>query len=187
LADREGLRDVKGVFIAKVNENSAAETAGLKEKDVIIAVDGEAVNSSNQLQEKIGLRSPGDKVKIKVIRNGSIKEFDVVLKNKEGKTEIIKAEKIESNKILDAEFETISREERLNNRISNGVRVKKVGDKSILKKAGVPNGFIVTHIDKKPVSTLMDVKLALEGKKGGVLLEGINPDGSKGYYGFGIE
>jgi Do/DeqQ family serine protease len=187
LADKEGLKEVKGVFIAKVNENSAAEAAGLKEKDVIIAVDGEPVNSSNALQEKVGLKSPGDKVKIKFLRNGNEREVEVTLKNREGKTEIIKTEKIEKNKVLDTEFETITREERIKNKITGGVRVKKVGDKSVLKKAGVPNGFIVTHIDKKPVSTLTDVKVALEGKKGGVLLEGINPDGSKGYYGFGIE
>ncbi|MFN4082825.1 MAG: Do family serine endopeptidase [Bacteroidia bacterium] len=187
LADKEGLKDVKGIFIAKVNENSAAEAAGLKEKDVIIAVDGEKVNTSNALQEKIGLKSPGDKVKIRFIRKGTEREVEVVLKNREGKTEITKTEKVESNKVLDTEFETITRDERLKHRISSGIKVKKVGEKSVLKKAGVPNGFIVTHIDKKPVSTLTEVKVSLEGKKGGVLLEGINPDGSKGYYGFGLE
>jgi hypothetical protein len=56
-----------------------------------------------------------------------------------------------------------------------------------MKKAGVPDGFVVTQIDKKPVSTINDVKSSLENKKGGVLLEGINPDGSKGFYGFGLE
>lgn len=187
LADKEGLKDVKGVFIAKINENSAAAAAGLKEKDVITAINGEAVNTSNALQEKIGLKSPGDKVTVTILRNGNERQIEVTLKNKEGKTELTKAEKIESNKVLDAEFETISRDERLALKITNGVRVKKIGDKSVLKKAGVPNGFIVTNIDKKPVNSLTDIKVNLEGKNGGVLLEGINPDGSKGYYGFGLD
>ncbi len=186
LADKEGLKEVKGVYIAKVNEKSAAEDAGIKEKDVIITVDGENVNSSNELQEKVGKRSPGEKVKVGVLRNNKALEFDVILKNKDGKIGIVKSEKIESNKVLDCEFETIPREERLKLKIANGVKVKKIGDKSPLKKAGVPIGFIIIQIDKSMVATSAEVKSALEGRKGGILLEGINPDGSKGYYGFGI-
>ncbi|MBC7384349.1 MAG: Do family serine endopeptidase [Bacteroidia bacterium] len=186
LADKEGLPEVKGVFIGKVTENSAAEAAGLKDKDVIVAIDGERVNSSNELQEKIGKKSPGDKVKVSTLRNGKPLDFEVVLKNKEGKITITKTEKIESNKVLDCEFETIMREEKFKLKIANGVRVKKLGDKSPLKKAGIQNGFVITSIDKKSMSTIADVKLSLEDHKGGVLLEGINPDGTKGYYGFGL-
>jgi Do/DeqQ family serine protease len=186
LADKEGLKEVKGVFIAKVNEKSAADDAGIKDKDVIVSVDGENVNTSNELQEKVGKRSPGEKVKVGILRNNKALEFEVTLKNKDGKTGIVKSEKIESNKVLDCEFETIVREERLKLKISNGVKVKKIGDKSPLKKAGVPLGFVITQIDKTSVANSSEVKNALEGRKGGVLLEGINPDGSKGYYGFGI-
>jgi S1-C subfamily serine protease len=134
----------------------------------------------------VGKRSPGEKVKVGILRNNKALEFEVTLKNKDGKTGIVKSEKIESNKVLDCEFETIAREERLKLKISNGVKVKKIGDKSPLKKAGVPLGFVITQIDKTAVANSSEVKNALEGRKGGVLLEGINPDGSKGYYGFGI-
>ena len=50
-----------------------------------------------------------------------------------------------------------------------------------------PNVMMVKLIDKKPVYTPSDVKKALTTTKGGVLLEGINPDGSRGYYGFGLD
>jgi Do/DeqQ family serine protease len=186
LAEKEGLKEVKGVFVAKVNENSAAEAAGMKDGDVIISIDNEAVNTSNELQEKVGKKSPGDKVLVGILRKGKNIELTATLRNKEGKAELAKAEKIENNKLLDCEFESIPREERLKLKIANGVRIKKVGDKSPLKKAGIPNGFIVTSIDKKLVSTFTDIKLNLEDRKGGVLFEGINPDGSKGYYGFGL-
>ena len=111
----------------------------------------------------------------------------MILKSLEGKTEIVRTEKVESNKVLDSEFESLTRDERLKLHITNGVRIKKVGEKSILKKAGVPNGFIVISVDKKPVSSVSEIKSSLEDKKGGTLLEGVNPDGSKGYYGFGID
>lgn len=187
LADKEGLKEVRGVYVAKVNPGSAAEDAGIKDKDVIIRIDGVTVNSSSALQEQVGKRNPGDKVKVVVLRGGSEKEYEVILKNKEGRTDIIRADKSESSKILDAEFETISRDELLKLRVGNGVRLKKLGDKSRLKKAGVPEGFIIRSIDKHPVYTIADIKSALEGKEGGVLLEGVNPDGSRGYYAFGLE
>ncbi len=186
LADKEGLKDVRGVFVSKVQPNSAAEDAGMKDKDIILSIDGILVNSPSELQEQVGKRNPGDKVNIVALRNGSEKTFNVILKNKEGKTAVGIREKIEVNKVLDCEFESVAREERLGLHINSGVRVKKVGEKSELKKAGVQSGFIITKIDKIPVSTVNDVKIAFESKRGGVLLEGINPDGSKGFYGFGL-
>ncbi len=110
-----------------------------------------------------------------------------MLKTKDGKTSVNTAERKETNKAMGAEFESISRDERLNLKISGGVRVVRIDEKSILKKSGMPIGFIITYIDKKPISTVADAKLALDGKKGGTLIEGLNPDGSKGYYGFGID
>lgn len=187
LADKEGLKEVKGVYVNKVTENSAALDAGIKEGDVITSIDETRVNTPSELQEQIGKRSPGDKVKVMLLRGGSEKTFFVTLRNREGKTTINVKEKVETNKVLDSEFESLTREERLKLRISNGVRVKKVGEKSKLKKAGMENGFVITSINKSPVSTVNDVKKALEGTKGGVLIEGINTDGTKGYYGFGLD
>ena len=182
LADREGLKEVKGVFVAKIFENSAADDAGLKEKDVILSIDGEAVNSSNELQEKVGKRNPGDKVKLIVLRDGSEHEFMVTLKNKDGKSTVSHVEKIENSKLLNSEFESISRDERLRLKVSGGVRVKSVGEKSPLKKAGMPDGFVITFIDKKPVASVSELKSVLQDKKGGILVEGFKVDGSKGLY-----
>jgi serine protease Do len=187
LADKEGLKEVRGIFVAKVNPNSAAQDAGIKDKDVIIKIGEVTVNSSSELQEQIGKRNPGDKVQVIVLRDGKEKDFEVILKNKNGEIGIVKSEKIETDKALNSEFETVSREDRLKLKIGNGVRLKKADEKSVLKKAGIPNGFIIISIDKKLVYTPTDVKNALKDKKGGVLLEGINPDSSKGYYGFGMD
>jgi Do/DeqQ family serine protease len=187
LADKYGLREVKGIYIIGVNPGSSAEDGGLKANDVIVKIDDVAVNSVPELQEQIGKRSPGDKVKVNYLRDGKEKEASVVLKTKDGKTSVNTAERKETNKAMGAEFESISRDERLNLKISGGVRVVRIDEKSILKKSGMPIGFIITYIDKKPISTVADAKLALDGKKGGTLIEGLNPDGSKGYYGFGID
>ncbi|MCS7073317.1 MAG: trypsin-like peptidase domain-containing protein, partial [Bacteroidia bacterium] len=54
LAKEKKLKDVKGVYVGKVNENSAAESAGLKEGDVITKIDEVKVNTASELQEQIG-------------------------------------------------------------------------------------------------------------------------------------
>ncbi|MFY7734266.1 MAG: Do family serine endopeptidase [Bacteroidia bacterium] len=182
LADKLGLKEVKGVYVRNVKENSAAEDAGLKSDDVIISADGTETKTTPELQEMIGKKNPGDVVKIKVIRDGKEKLFDVKLKGLDGKTALKTAEKTEVNKALDTDFETLTRDERLKLKIANGIKVKNIGGKSILKAAGVPAGFVITNIDKKPVSTVSDVKAAFEGKKGAVLVEGVNADGTQDYF-----
>jgi serine protease Do len=51
---------------------------------------------------------------------------------------------------------------------------------------GVREGFIITHIDKAPVVTTDDIIRLLNGKRGGVLLEGIYPNGKRSYYAIGL-
>lgn len=67
-AEAYGMDRPKGVLIGTVFENTPAEKAGLKERDIILSVDGQSVNRSNQLQSIIGRKRPGDKVTLKVFR-----------------------------------------------------------------------------------------------------------------------
>jgi hypothetical protein len=55
-----------------------------------------------------------------------------------------------------------------------------------LQHAGIHEGFILVAIDRQPVRTLGELKSALTGKRGGVLLEGVYPNGLRAYYGIGL-
>ena len=48
-----------------------------------------------------------------------------------------------------------------------------------MQQKGVPERFIITAIDKKPVYNVKDIKSILENKKGATLIDGILPNGSK--------
>lgn len=188
LAEEKGFDEIKGVFVDKVNENSAAADAGIKAGDVIYKVDETVINSVSELQEQISRKKPGDKVVITYSRDNKIKTADVILKNENGKTTIesVAEVKAETGKALGAEFTSIDKQTKTKYKIQNGVKVAKVGAGKI-KNAGILEGFIITHIDKKPIYTVGDVTSAFVNKKGGIMIEGINPDGSKGYYAFGVE
>lgn len=181
LADEKGLKDIKGVYIEKVNDNSAADKAGLKDGDVITRINNIDVNSTPELQEQITRHRPGENIVVEALRGKEIKSFKVILKGKDGKTttenKLVNPEK---SSLKGTEFSGLTREEKMKAKIANGIKVSKVGD--AFRKVNVPSGFIITHIDKKPVYTVGDVKKALEENKEVALLSGINPDGTKGYY-----
>jgi putative serine protease PepD len=65
--------------VAEVRAGTPAEAAGLQAGDVIVAVDGKTVSTSIGLQTAIDAHKPGDKVQLKVKRNGSEKTFTVTL------------------------------------------------------------------------------------------------------------
>ncbi len=186
LADKEGIKVYKGVFVPEVVEGSAADKAGIKKGDVILKINDIEVNSSSELQAEVSKYYPGQKVKLLINRNNNNKEVDVTLRSKDGKTEIESAVKLGSKTFLGATYENLTRDEKLKLNIQNGVRIIKFS-KSPLKAKGIPEGFIITAIDKKPVYTVKDLKGILEGKKGSTLIDGIMPDGSKDAFAIRLE
>lgn len=80
LAQAFDLDDQRGgAVVADVQEDSAAEKAGLKEGDIVIAIDGKPVASSAELRNAVGLRRVGDSIKLKVLREGKARQLKAVL------------------------------------------------------------------------------------------------------------
>jgi Do/DeqQ family serine protease len=186
LADEKGIKDLKGVYIPAVIEDGSADKAGIKEGDIITKIDNTEVNKSSELQEQISKFHPGDKVDITLIRDGKEKVLNATLLSKEGGKEIVASVEREEKKVLGAEIENLSRDERLSLKIRHGVKVAKLGN-GILKNTGIPQGFIITHIDKSPMYTTQDVEKVLESKKGAVLIEGVTDEGNEEAYAIRIE
>jgi serine protease Do len=176
----------EGVFVESVYEKSAAEAAGIKEGDVIVAVNGTPVRTSAELIGIIGRHRPGDEVKVRVNRNGNNREIPVKLKNLE-ETQLIARES--STRVLGtlgAEFANVDRQTARRLNIEGGVQIKSLKDGK-LKGSNVKEGFIITKIDGKPVRTVEELTKALEGKKGGVMMEGVNPETRQvEYFAFGM-
>jgi len=176
------LDKVEGVYVGGVPENGAAREAGIQEKDVIIQVEGEPIKNTAQLQEKISQYRPGDKVKVIVIRDNEKKPFTVTLRNKHGDTEIVR----DNLSVLGAEFVTVTDKEKEKLEINSGIKITKL-DKGKLKTLGMKEGFIITHVNKKPISEVKDFRREIGNAKGGILVEGIYSNGEPAYFVFGAE
>ncbi|NHF59108.1 Do family serine endopeptidase [Flavobacteriaceae bacterium TP-CH-4] len=188
LAKEKRVDFVKGVWVENVGEGSAAQKAGIEPGDIILEANGKQTLTSPRLQEIIASKRPGDKVDISINREGKIKEFEVVLQNTQGTTDINKKEKKEVLNLLGADFETIDKEMAKKLNIDGGVQVVRLYPGQIRKQTQMREGFVITHIDGKKVETVAEVAEILEGKQGGVMLEGVY-DGQPGkyYYAFGLD
>ncbi|HJW46111.1 MAG TPA: Do family serine endopeptidase, partial [Lysobacter sp.] len=74
-----GLPDATGALVSVVMPDSAAGRAGVERMDVIRAVNGRPVNVSSDLPPLIGGLAPGSKVKLSILREGKLRELNVVL------------------------------------------------------------------------------------------------------------
>lgn len=186
LARELGIGITRGVYVDGVVEDGAADKAGIQKGDVIVAIAGNQVNTSSELLEMIARHRPGDRLRITVNRKGTTKEFDVVLKNRQGNTARLRQENKPLSDLLGAELTTIPSAEAQDLGIEGGVKVSRIrGGK--LREANVRDGFIITGVDSNPVKSVVDLDRLLKGQKKGVLLEGIY-EGSRRlhFYGLGL-
>ena len=188
LAQEKDIDLSQGVYIANVQEDSAAEKGGLEVDDVIIALDGKRINTSPELQELIARKRPGDKVKVLLIRDGKEKEMSVTLQGTSGTTKVSSKEHQALIGMLGADLEKIDKSLAKENNIDGGVQITSLYAGKLRQETQIREGFIITHIDGRKVKDLDDIANALESKKGGVMLEGIYEDiPGKHYYAFGLE
>ena len=78
----EDFKFDEGIYVARVNKNSAAEIAGIREGDILINIDGKKLERMCDLRCYIYTKKPGDKVTLKVQRNNREIEIEAILKRK---------------------------------------------------------------------------------------------------------
>ena len=169
-----GIRETGGVYVADVSEDGAAKAAGIRKGDVITAIDGIRLGNNTNLAEIMSRYRPNDKVTISVKRDGKTKQFEVVLRNKAGKAELLPRAYVDVAESLGGRFAEINDRTRRELRIENGIRVTEVRPGGVLARARVKEGFVITHINDRPIRSVAD----LDRVTGPVTyIEGVYPNG----------
>ena len=83
VADRFGLEEDTGALIENVSPGSGAAEAGLQDDDIIIAVDGQPIESMSDLVVTIRRYQPGDAVEITYLRDGQRRTVEVTLSDRD--------------------------------------------------------------------------------------------------------
>lgn len=184
LAERQGLEDAKGVYIAGVIESSGAEDAGLQVGDVILSIDNKSTNTLSSLMGVIAQYSPGDKVQVHINRNNELEQVVVVLKNENGTTAIVRSGDSFYNELFAAELQQLTAEEQEKFQISSGVKVLHI-DNGILRQGGINEGFILYEVNGVRINTQQNLEDALDNTRSKVIrMKGMYPNGVKISYEF---
>lgn len=173
LAKQEDLDINEGAFISgfgDMEDKSAAKEAGLQKGDVIVKLDNINIKTNTALIEYIGLKHPGDKVNVTVNRKGTMKSFTVTLKNREGKYGTMKREEKDAVSSLGMTLEDVDTKVLKRLDLASGVRVKELEGGKVSRYTDMREGYIITHIDNKPVKTAKEVNEILKSKKPGDLV-----------------
>ncbi|MDX9931749.1 MAG: Do family serine endopeptidase [Bacteroidales bacterium] len=184
-AKQYGLSSMKGVYVSAVSDGGAAIEAGIEAGDVILSVGGEEVNSSSRLLELIAEKHPGDKLLLEIERGNKTISKPVTLLNRRGEKVLLKKEDPALSTFMGATFSEPDQQTMSRLRLKNGMQISELNE-GALKNAGIKESFIVTKIDQTIIYSMEDIENALSGKSGGVLIEGVYPNGMKAYYGFGL-
>ncbi len=167
------LSSLNGVYIAEVVKGGSADKAGVKEKDVIIAIDSTRITTPQGLQEKVNAFHPGDKATIRLVRSGKTIELPVTF---------LDDDSLESG--AQSSDGTIVFYGASLRAARKGVEIVSAGNGRIAK-AGGEDGFIILYVNDKKVSKPQDVIDIAKKSNGAIFIEGVTASGRPGYFGFG--
>ncbi len=173
-AEQTGVEETEGLYIGEVTEGGAAQSAGIREGDVIIALNDNSIRTSAALQESLAKLRPGDKIKISVKREGSVKHFDITLRNRAGEAQLLDKGAVDVVEELGATFAEVTPAELKKFEIKGGIKVLTLKTDGLLMKSRVPSGFIITHINDREIDSVDDLKRMTQKVKS---IEGIRRDG----------
>jgi len=153
LAKAFGLSTTRGAVITRVLPKSPADKAGLKSEDVILEANGRPIDNFAQLRNRVGLLRIGEKVVLKVMREGKPREITVSI----GKEEEIAADNANLHpQLKGATFSPLDDAARQAAGDTRGVLVQAVEPRSPAARAGLRPGDIVIAVNRRPVQDLED-------------------------------
>ena len=167
-ADELNTKVSEGIYVGDVLENGAARAAGIKKGDVIVKIDGMETKSGPKLQEMIGRKRPNEVTRVTVNRDGSVKEFEVTLRNRDGGKDIVKNTMVTENKTfekLGIELAELSSSDKQKMGLSSGVLVKKIYEGDVADYTQMREGFVVLKVGERKVNSVADFKAAIKEVK----------------------
>jgi serine protease Do len=181
-AKDKGLSEIRGIYVDDVVKGGAADKAGIRQGDVVMQIGTSPVNSKSELLEVMGQHNPGDVIPVVVSRSGSETTFNVTLQDEAAQ---LAASGEDNQMIQGATFEPLTQAELSRYRLNTGFKITHLGPGK-LRDAGIREGFIVVAVDRKEIRSLNELGDALRSGSGGVLMEGVYPNGLRAYYGIGL-
>ncbi|HEX6509390.1 MAG TPA: PDZ domain-containing protein, partial [Chloroflexota bacterium] len=168
LADSFGLPRPEGALVSSVEKGGAAERAGIQAGDVILKVNGNPVNQSNELPAIIAGMAPGSTVNLEVWRQHATRDVSVKLGELEDKRSARNVDEGHPGGKLGLAVRPLTSDEQRQAKTQGGVLVEQ--SRGPAADAGIQQGDIVLSANGAAVSSVADLRSAVEKSKGHVAL-----------------
>ncbi len=168
------LKSRDGALVPQVESGSAADKAGIRAGDVIVSIDGTPIRRAHDLPIRVARHTPGDRVKIGIIRDGREKTITVTVEPMPGE-EVArgKSGQQEHGEVrLGVEAEDLTRKlaSSFGARVKKGIAIQQVHPGSPAARAGIARGDVIYRINGEKVTGMRSyLKLARHFKPGDVL------------------
>jgi len=168
LAAGLGLKSVEGVLVSNVADGSPADKAGVKAGDVILDVNGTAVNEVNALRNMVASSGGGNKVTLSISRNGNRQQIPVTLGefnvNQTAGAAGSGGNPPNSSDRLGVTVATLTPDVARQLSLPGGTAglvVTSVDGNGPAAAAGVSKGDVIQSVNRQPVASSADVQTAL--------------------------
>ena len=177
-----GMTKSQGVIVQSLEPDGAASEGGLKERDVILTVDGKEVNAANELQTFIARKHPGDQVTLKIFRDGNLLTKNLTLRSRadeklaakdtdresaESEPEVDHTSKPMNMESLGLSLRALTSSEKKDNNVEQGVVITDVKRFSEAYNRQLRAGNIILEADKKELTSPKDFKSVIDKHKSG--------------------
>ena len=175
-----GVTDSEGIYVTDVPTGGAAYSAGLRKGDVITKINGVTVYTGADMVGQVATYSPGTQITVSYLRNGKEVTTPITLRNSTGTTDIVKTSIYDK---LNADFQTLTKDQAKELGVKGGVVLKSFADNSAFSKTRVQEGFVILKVDGKPIASVDEFRKAIEAAGSNtVKLEGVYPGYSDGVF-----
>jgi serine protease Do len=176
IANAMGLKSTKGAIVSDVLKDSPAQKADIRRGDVIVKINGQTVESSSQVRNKIAELGSGTEAEITVIRDGKEKVIKVKLGEMPGEKTVAEKEKTYSKENIAKGLSvaplspSIRQEFNIPSDISYGVVVTQIEPDSPADETGLRPGDVILEVNKKKINSEKEFWSEIEKTANSVLL-----------------
>ena len=176
-----GLKNIEGIFLSGVVQNSAAQQAGLRKGDVIIGVNDKETSSVAEFMENVGQYRPGDNIEVKFIRNKRQQNTTVKLGNRINSNNALAESSPSESKLDDVlmaaglQLRDLSNSEKRRLH-TEGIRVIGITKDSKIADTNMEENYIITKINNERVNSVEDFVSKIQQADRRVFLDGFYED-----------
>ncbi len=168
LAQAMGLDESHGALVADVTEGAPAAKAGIKSGDVIVAVDGKAINAMRDLPRTVAAIAPGTTTKLDLLRQGKPVKVDVKVGQDPAQKQVASADDgsaADARKGLGLQLAPLDQKVRAQLDLparTNGVAIIGVAPGSAAEQKNLQAGDVITKVNGVDVRAPADVVNVVE-------------------------